>query len=52
MQLSPEMIDAAVIQLRGLMENAEGIPENVRESGKKFVDDLDAWSESLKAKQE
>ena len=49
MKLTPEMIDAAVIQLRMIFENSEDVPQKVRESGKIFVDDLDAWSEQMKA---
>jgi hypothetical protein len=48
--MSPEMIDAAVVQLKMLLDNVPDIPENVRESGKKFVSDLDTWSETEKAK--
>ena len=50
MQLTPDVIDAAVIQLRTLLQTADGIPEPVKESGTKFVNDLDSWSEDLKAK--
>ena len=49
MNLSPEMIDAAVIQLRMLMENGENIPEEVKATGAKFLDSLDAWSGKMKA---
>jgi hypothetical protein len=49
MELTPEMIDAAVIQLRTLFQTAENIPEEVAEAGKIFVDKLDAWSERMKA---
>jgi hypothetical protein len=42
------MIDAAVIQLRMLLEHTDGIPENVKASGTAFVNDLDTWSESMK----
>lgn len=48
MELTPEIIDAAVIQLKMIFEHAEGIPPEVRDSGKIFVDNLDAWSERLK----
>jgi hypothetical protein len=48
--LTPEMIDAAVIQLRMVMEHAEGIPDKVRASGTEFVNDLDNWSTEMKAK--
>lgn len=48
MNLSPEMIDAAVIQLRMLMENGENIPADVKATGTKFLDALDAWSSKMK----
>jgi hypothetical protein len=48
MNLTPEMIDATVMQLRTVMEHAEGIPDKVKESGKQFLNDLDEWSEQLK----
>jgi len=50
MKLTPEMIDALVIQLRTAFEYGEGIPDNIRASGKVFLDDLDAYSEELKKK--
>ena len=49
MELTPEMIDAAVIQLRAIFEHAENIPGDVRDSGSTFLDKLDAWSERMKA---
>lgn len=49
MKLSPEMIDAAVIQLRTVFLHEQDIPEKVRVSGKTFLDELDAWSEEMKA---
>lgn len=49
MNLTPEMIDAAVIQLRMLFEHGENIPSEVRDSGKTFLDALDTWSERMKA---
>ena len=52
MNLTPEMIDAAVIQLKMIFEHAEDIPPEVRDSGKTFVDNLEAWSERLKKAQE
>jgi hypothetical protein len=51
MKLTPEIIDAAVIQLRGIFEHADGIPENVKESGNTFLNDLDKWSDQLKKEQ-
>jgi hypothetical protein len=47
-QLTPEMIDGLVIQLRFAFEHAAGVPDFVRESGNQFVLDLDKWSETLK----
>jgi hypothetical protein len=49
MNLTPEMIDAAVIQLRAIFDHAENIPADVKESGSTFLDKLDAWSERMKA---
>lgn len=49
MKFTPEMIDAAVIQLRMVFDNDDGVKEKVRLSGKQFLDDLDEWSEELKA---
>lgn len=51
MKLTPEMIDAAVIQLRGLFDVSEDIPEKVKSTGTNFLDSLDEWSESMKAQQ-
>lgn len=48
MKISPEIIDAAVIQLRTVFEHNEEVPADVRESGKTFLDKLDAWSERMK----
>jgi hypothetical protein len=48
MEMTPEMIDAATIQLKMIFEHAENIPPEVRDSGKDFVDKLEAWSERLK----
>jgi len=48
MNLTPEMIDAATIQLKMIFEHGEDIPPEVRDSGKTFVDALEAWSERLK----
>jgi hypothetical protein len=50
MKMSPQMIDAAVIQLKSVLETAEDVPQEVRETGTKFVDALDKWSESMKGK--
>ena len=51
MQMTPEMIDAAVMQLKMLFENSETIPGKVRDKGKEFIDALDEWSESMKKEQ-
>jgi hypothetical protein len=48
MKLSPEMIDAAVIQLRTVFEHNEEVPADVKEAGTIFLDKLDAWSERMK----
>ena len=48
MNPTPEMIDAAVIQLKMLFEHLSGVPEKVTKSGKEFVAALDEWSEELK----
>ena len=48
MDLTPEMIDAAVIQLRGIFATAENIPDYVKEDGEKFLSSLDRWSEEKK----
>jgi len=48
--LTPEMIDATTIQLKMVMENADGIPEGVRSTGKAFIEELDKWSTEMKAK--
>jgi hypothetical protein len=48
MQLTPESIDALVMQLRFAMEHAEEIPARVKRSGKRFLSDLDAWSTAIR----
>lgn len=48
--LTPEIIDGAVIQLRMVMEHADGVPDKVRATGKDFVDALDEWSMGMKEK--
>jgi len=48
MKLSPEMIDAAVIQLRGLFETNPDVPEKVKSTGTIFLDSLDEWAESMR----
>jgi hypothetical protein len=48
MKVSSAAIDAAVIQLRAVFQENPDVPDNVRESGKKFLDDLDVWAEKLR----
>jgi len=48
MNLTPEMIDAATIQLKMIFEHGADIPPEVRDSGMDFINKLDAWSERLK----
>jgi hypothetical protein len=57
MKMSPDAIDVAVIQLRSIFAKAPDgtpliadIPDDVREKGNTFIDALDEWSETLKAK--
>lgn len=50
-KMSPAMIDAAVIQLKSVIDNAEDIPDEVRTSGTAFVESLDKWSEKMKAEE-
>ena len=47
--VSAEMLDMLIIQLRGAMKIAVDAPTDVRESGEKFIEALDRWSESKKA---
>ena len=47
-QISPEGIDAMIIQLRSAMKFMDGIPEKVKETGTAFCEALDEWSEDLK----
>ncbi len=49
MNMTPEMIDAAVINLKMLFEHSENIPSEVRDAGSKFVEALNKWSTALKA---
>jgi hypothetical protein len=46
--MSPEMIDAAIIQLNTMIEVMPGIPDDVRATGKDFTTALDRWSEQKK----
>lgn len=50
MELTPEVIDAMVMQLRAVFEHASGIPDKVKASGLQFVKDCDEWSEEMKKK--
>lgn len=52
MKPTPEMIDAAVIQLRSLFSTVEGIPVNVKDKGNDFLDALDEWSSEETKKSE
>lgn len=47
-QISPEGIDAMIIQLRSAMKFMDGIPEKVKKTGTDFCEALDEWSEDLK----
>ena len=48
-KLTPDLIDAAVIQLRSVFLTDDSIPTYVKESGTIFVDNLDKWSEEMTA---
>jgi hypothetical protein len=52
MNLTPEVIDGMVMNLRAVFEHAEGIPEKVKESGLKFISDCDEWSTEMKKARE
>ena len=47
--MSPEVIDAAIIQLNTMLDTVAEIPGYVKESGKAFTAALDKWSEEKKA---
>lgn len=47
-KISPEGIDAMIIQLRSGIKFMSGIPEYVKKSGEQFCEDLDKWSDELK----
>lgn len=46
--ITPEMLDAAVIQFRMLLDNDPTIPADVKETGLPFMNSLDKWSEKMK----
>jgi hypothetical protein len=48
MELTPEVIDAMVMQLKAVFEHSTGIPEKVKNSGLQFVADCDEWSDEMK----
>jgi hypothetical protein len=47
-KLTPEMVDSVIISLRSAFQTGSNIPDKVRESGTKFIDDLDKWSEEMR----
>lgn len=49
--MSPEMIDAAIIQLNGMLDNMP-MPEYVKVDGKNFTESLDKWSTEMKMKRD
>ena len=51
MKISPEMIDAATIQLRGVFLQ-DDVPEEVRTTGGIFLDTLDAWAVKMREAEE
>lgn len=50
--MSPEAIDATLIQLRTGLKFMEGIPKRVRNAGNEFCEALDEWSTALKTGKE
>ena len=48
MQLTPEMIDAAVIQLSGAIDGFPGAPDYVKTDATQFLKSLDKWSTEMK----
>jgi hypothetical protein len=46
--MSPEAIDATLIQLRTALKFMEGIPKRVKSAGHEFCEALDEWSTALK----
>jgi hypothetical protein len=47
-KLTPEMIDSVVVSLRNAFVIGENIPDYVRESGTKFINDCDKWSDEVR----
>jgi hypothetical protein len=47
-QLTPEMIDSLVMQLKMAMQHADHLPPDVQETGKEFLNALDRWSDRLR----
>jgi len=52
MKITPELLDAATIQLRGVFLTGEDIPADVKETGEPFLDALDRWAAAQRAAQE
>jgi hypothetical protein len=50
MQLTPEMIDALVMQLKQAITLAEHLPPKVQQTGQEFLAALDEWSDQLRKK--
>ena len=50
--VTPEMIDAAIIQLSTMFDSVPGIPDDVKESGRGFVASLEKWSAAKKAERD
>jgi hypothetical protein len=50
--LSPEMIDASIIQLNTMLDTMPNIPDYVKEDGKNFTESLDKWANELRAKRD
>ena len=46
--MTPEAIDAAIIQLDSMLNIMPGIPEDVKAKGNAFTKSLDDWSNRLK----
>jgi len=50
--MSPEAIDATLIQLRTALKFMEGIPKRVKSAGHEFCEALDEWSDAMKTGKE
>jgi hypothetical protein len=50
--MSPEMIDAAIIQLNSMLDNMPNIPAYVKEDGKNFTEALDKWAGEMRTKRD